>query len=79
VDLLLVAAPAPPPPVVAVAGMIVPPVDRGDKGVVDVSIEVQQHAAKKDRSRLMTRTSLVFRRRCPKGYWAPSANGGSRL
>jgi hypothetical protein len=40
---------------------------------------VQQHVAKKDRSRSMTRTSLVSHRRCPKGYWALSASGGSRL
>jgi hypothetical protein len=78
VGLLLVAPPPPAAPAVAVLDMTMILVDCGGKGVVDVSTEVQQHVAKKGRSRSMTRTSLVSHR-CPKGYWALSANGGSRL
>lgn len=76
---LLHVAPLPAAPAEAVLDMKVVLVDCGDKDVVDVSTEVQQHVAKKDRSRSMTRTSLVSHRRCPKGYWALSASGGSRL
>lgn len=74
-----VAPPPPPDPAVVDLDMIVVLVDCGDKCVVDVSTAVRLHVAKKGRSRSTTRTSLVFHRRCPRGYWALSAIEGSRL